>query len=717
MTTSQVYHSTDSFDKLKPKNRRHENKEALKLYDQLQHDGARHSVPVILAALKSCSVSRDIETGMKIHANVVSGSRFHTNIYILNSLLDLYSKCGSMVDAQLVFDRMPVHTIVSWNTIIKGYTHSGKGSLALDLFSSMQQQGCQPNSRSFVAAIGAVTSLLAAEGNDEAENKLNCLEKGMALHSSACKAGYDLDMFVASSLVDLYAKSGSMEDSRRLFDRMKSRDVVSWTALISGYVQSGQAKLALQLLHRMQEQGCQPNALTYGAALNACTKLAMEDEEQDGKSKLVYLEKGRELHSRLAKCGYEADAFVASSLMDMYSNCGSIREARQVFGRTKNHDVVAWNTIIMGHAQNGDGEMALELFYQMQREAGLPPNARTFVAAINACAALASKEKEAGGKKVSSLERGAAIHSQAMESGCCLDIFVANSLIDMYSKCGSLEEARRVFDGMEQRNIVSWTSMIMGYAENNAATFALELYELAGSYLQPNAQTFMAALKACGDLAAVDAGKRLHSQIRERNLDSNPLLACSLIGFYGKCGDTAAAREVFHSVARKDAAVWSALIAAYSFQGDAAGALNLLERMREEKIRPDGVTLLSVLKACSHAGLVDAGLECFREISSPTIEHYTCVVDLLSRANRLKQAVAVAERLAAQKRSLPAAVWMTILAASAKWKDVDNGRLAFEKLRAMDREEASIYIAMANVYSSELASHDSDVAAGVPTVG
>jgi len=229
----------------------------------------------------------------------------------------------------------------------------------------------------------------------------------------------------------MYAKCGSIDDAQQVFSRMPAHDVVSWTSLILGNVKCGEAEKTLELFQQMQRERVKQNPVNFIGVVNACA------------SKLA-LDMGRHVHEQIMKCGHESNIFVANSLIDMYAKCGSIEDAEKVFNNMPTHDLFSWNAMIMGQGSCGHGLKAMELFPQMQQE-GMEPNPITFVGLLNACASVAA------------LEKGRHIHEQIIQFGCEDDLFVANSLIDMYAKCGNIEDAQRVFNRMPMHNVVSWT--------------------------------------------------------------------------------------------------------------------------------------------------------------------------------------------------------------------------------------------------------------------
>jgi len=234
----------------------------------------------------------------------------------------------------------------------------------------------------------------------------------------------------------MYAKCGSMEGAWGVFNKLQSQDVVTWTSMILGHGQGH--KRCWNYSGKCNRKGCgQIDATTFVGVLNACASI-------------VALEEGRYVHEQIIESSYESVAFLGNSLVDMYAKCGSIADARSVFNKLLSHDVVLWNAMILGHVKCGQGHKALELFQQMQQE-GAWPDRMTFVAMLNARASVVS------------LDEGRCAHEQIIDSSCESDDFVRSSLVDMYAKCGSMEDAQRVFNRMSSQNVVTWNAIIRGY--------------------------------------------------------------------------------------------------------------------------------------------------------------------------------------------------------------------------------------------------------------
>ncbi|XP_024525969.1 pentatricopeptide repeat-containing protein At4g39530-like isoform X1 [Selaginella moellendorffii] len=699
---------------------------ALEMFSQMVSRGCVPNSRTFVAALKACATLASSEPGELVDGRVLKlgslrkGSAIHSqaakrgldkDIFVASTLVDMYCKGGSLADATSVFRGMARRDVVCWTSLILGCAENGEEELALEMFYSMQSEGCSPNSRTYVAVLAACAGVAQKE-----EAKLVAgqylkevtLEVGKKIHLDATKGGFQSDTFVGNSLIGMYAKCGSLADAHKVFDRMPERDVVSWTALMLGYVECGEAEVAFSLFESMVSGGCVPDGRSFVAALMSCTSLA-EQEEGDklAKVKSGALKRGMDIHSLAARNRWDADIFVATALVDMYANSGSMDNARTVFEKVLHRDVVLWNSLMLGYVRNGEAELVFELFTKM-RSQGCPPDSQSFVAVLTACGNLAERDegKHVSGKvvKVECLEKVMAVHSEAGKTGKLGDMFVANTLVDVYAKCGSLLDCRAAFDRMLHHDVVSWNALMSALVENSEGQLALDLFtsmQQQSGFL-PDSRTLVAALSACGCVVALQTGKQIQADICRWGLEDNVLVANSLVDFYGRCGRISVSQQLFEAVTDpRSVSAWTSLIAGYSRQGDAQKTIELFEEMQRQGMKGDRITYLSVLAACSHTGLVEKGktyFEAMRADRDITVDavHYACMVDLLGRANYLDEAIVVL------KSNIPSNVvaWTAFLGACGKWGNLELGRLAFETIVGLDERTYSAYTLMGNLFAS-----------------
>ncbi|KAG9449063.1 hypothetical protein H6P81_009028 [Aristolochia fimbriata] len=264
--------------------------------------------------------------------------------------------------------------------------------------------------------------------------ELRKLKEGKVIHTHILSSKFKSDIFLQNTILNMYAKCGSLADAKKTFDNMCYRDLVSWTALITGYAQNDKPEEAIMLLPRMLSVGVKPNQFTFASLLKACGAAAGNIE-------------GRQVHAFCIKCSFDLDVYVGSSLLDMYARHDDISEAHLVFDGLVSKNEVSWNALIACHARKGEGEDALKLFWEMQR-ANFKPTHFTYSSVFSACASIGA------------LEQGKWIHAHMIKSGEKLIAFVGNTLLDMYAKSGSVEDARKVFDRLDKNDVVTWNTIL-----------------------------------------------------------------------------------------------------------------------------------------------------------------------------------------------------------------------------------------------------------------
>eukprot|EP01018_Ginkgo_biloba_P001708 Gb_40749 [translate_table: standard] len=812
--------------------------EALNLFHQMQRTGIQPNHFTFASVLPACA---NVAALKDVHVEIIKKG-FQSDVFVASALVDTYAKCGSIVDAGLVFDKMPQRNVVSWNTMIAvyaqngqvdealrifekmpernvvswnamiaGYAHNGRvgeaqklfekmpernviswntmiagyaqngfveeamqffrkspernvvswnamiagyeqngyGEKALKLFQQMKLTGVTANANTFASVLPACAELAA-------------LEQGKEIHEEIVESGFQSDVFLESALVGMYAKCESMENARKVFDNMNHRDVVSWNAMIAGYAQNGRideahklfqnmpkrnvvswnvmiagytqnghGEKALELFKQMQRVGLKPNLKTFASVLPACAKLAL-------------LEEGKEIHEEIIRTGFQSDVFVESALVDMYAKCGSIDNAHNVFNKMHQRNVVSWNAMIAGYAQNGriDGswklfqnmpernvvswnamiagcaqnghvEEALRLFHKMPERNMVSWNAMITGYIQNGFVDDAMKLfQEMPEQSEVSWNAMIAGYAQNGEVDLALEFFqkmpernVAswNAIIMGFARNGYLDEALKLFQQMPEHTVASWNAMIAGYTQNGHGEEALNLFrqmQLAG--VKPNSKTFTSVLPACAHLASLEQGKVIHEEIIISGFQSDIFVGSALVDMYAKCGNLENACTVFNKMHQQDAVLWNAMIAGYAMHGHGKEALKLFEQMKHSGTNPDRVTLVGILSACCHAGLVDEGLQyfnCMREYYhiKLTMEHYGCMVDLLGRAGLLDEAKDFISKMPIKP---DATVWGCLLGACRIHHNIVLAENVAEQIFELDPENASPYVLLSNIYAA-----------------
>ncbi len=419
-----------------------------------------------------------------------------------------------------------------WNSRLHKYLTTGQYKKTIELFEQMQEENVIPNAFSFVQVLNACAGLMA-------------LDDGLRIHMQIIQSGCESDLYVGNSLIDMYAKCGGIDYAWLVFSKMPIRNVISWNAMILGLVKCGQEQKAMELFQQMQCRGVAPDRVTFVGLLHACARVAV-------------LKDGKQIHEQIIQSGFESDLFVASSLIDMYAKCGSIEDAQRVFDRMPTRDVAAWNAMLLGHVRGGQGQEALLLSQKMQQE-GVKPDSITFVGVLNACASVVA------------LVEGRDIHEQIIQRGFESDVFVGSGLIDMYVKCGSMDDAWRVFNKMPVRNVVSWTAMLKGYAMHGQGMEALAHFKwMCEEGVEIDGVTFVCLLLACSHAGLVNEG--LHAFDSMMNVYRIPPTvdhyACK-VDLLGRAGRLDEAEDVIKTMpCEPNAAVWMTLLGACRIYGE-----------------------------------------------------------------------------------------------------------------------------------------------------
>nr|XP_043616886.1 pentatricopeptide repeat-containing protein At4g18520, chloroplastic-like [Erigeron canadensis] len=433
--------------------------EALRLFVDFVESGIQANSKTLVCLLNLCSRRVDFELGRQLHACVFKGN--FGNLIVESAVVYFYSQCGRLDEAFRVFDRMRERDVVCWTTIITACSQHGQTEDAFMLFSRMLSDGFAPNEFT-------VCSVLKACGEEKA------LKFGRQLHGTIFKKLFKNDVFLETSLVDMYAKCGVIEDSRIVFDGMRRRNMVTWTSIIAGYARNNLGEEAINLFRVMKRRNIYVNKLTMVSLIRACGSIRA-------------LQTGKELHAQILKNNIEDNIYIASTLVWLYCKCGDYSCANYVLERMTFRDVVSWTAMISGCARLGHESESLEYLKEMLGE-GVVPNPFTFSSALKACARLEN------------VWHGKLIHSSISKSPALSNVFVGSALINMYSKCGYVEDALEVFDSMPEKNLVSWKAMIVGYAKNGLCREAMKLmYRMEAEGIEVDDYILATVLTACGD--------------------------------------------------------------------------------------------------------------------------------------------------------------------------------------------------------------------------
>lgn len=515
--------------------------------------------------LRHCVASANSRKAKTIHAKLIKTSKHDSHsLFIHNHLINAYVKCGLIANALQLFDEMPDKNVVSWTVLIAGFAQKGFPTETLSLFSDMHRSSTRPNEFTFVSVLQACSFAQSLD--------LICAFQVLAL---VIKFGFGNNVYLVNAFLTTLIRHGKLNEAIEVFEGCFVRDSVSWNAILDGFLKFSCRDIP-GLWRRMIAEGIKPDEFALATVLT-------------GLAELSNLETGLQVHAHLIKSGYGSERCAGNALVDMYLKSQKLNDGFAAFEEIPSKDVCSWTQIAAGCLNCGEAMEALRVIGEMRR-AGIKPNKFTLATGLNACASLSSLDE---GKKIQGLMTKLGDED--------IDICVDNALLDMYAKCGQMDGAMRVFEAMPERSVVSWTTMIMGYAQN----------------------------------------------------------------------------------------------------GESEQALKIFEEMRVQGERPNHITLICVLYACSQGGYIDRGLKYLSSMSSeyevvPREDHYVCVVNLLGRAGRIREAEELILRFPFEPSAV---VWQTLLGACRLHGDVETAKRAAEGALAVDGNDASTYVLLSNTFA------------------
>ncbi|KAK2985441.1 hypothetical protein RJ640_006737 [Escallonia rubra] len=640
--------------------------EAVVLFQNMMKAGVKATRSTLGTVFSAIASLANYGHGLQVHAQATKQG-LDSNVYVGSSLINMYAKCQKMEAAEEVFNALDEKNGVLLNAMLGGYAQNGYAFQVVNLFMATRDCGFfQPDEYTCTSVLSACAGLKS-------------IEMGRQLHSFIIKKKFQSNLFAANALVDMYAKSGSLYDARQQFELIRNRDNVSWNAIIVGYVQEEEEEEAFYMFKRMRLEGISPDEVSLASILSACANIQS-------------LDKGKQLHSILVKYGLERSLYTGSSLVDMYAKCGTTWAAGEVFSCMNELSVASTNALIAGYAQTNT-EKAVCIFKYMLSE-GMNPSEVTFASLLDAC------------RGPSTLDLGRQIHCLLLKVGLSYHgEFLAVSLLGMYINSQEKEGANVLFSELPNpKSTVLWTVVISGHTQNDCSEDALLMYREMRNYnAMPDQATFVSVLRACAVLASLQDGREIHTLIFHTSFDSDELTCSALIDMYAKCGDVSSSAQVFgEMVHKKDVILWNSMIVGLAKNGYAENALKIFDEMKQAHIKPDEVTFLGVLTACSHAGRVSEGRLIFDTMTShfeiqPRVDHCACMIDLLGRWGFLKEAEELIEKLELEPHAM---IWATYLGACKLHGDDIRGKHAAEKLIELEPEISSPYVLLSNIYAA-----------------
>ncbi|KAK3190109.1 hypothetical protein Dsin_029670 [Dipteronia sinensis] len=639
-----------------------------------------------IASLKNCKTLDEVK---QLHCQVLKRGQNRDTSYVAK-VISTCVEMGtfeSLKYAQKAFDVFKNDsetsgTLFMYNFLIRGYSSVGLGEEAILLYLELVGFGLLPDKFTFPFVLSSCAKSLA------------CSE-GAQVHGAIVKMGFEGDVFIANSLIHFYSECGEIDYGRKVFDEMSERNVVSWTSLICGCARRDKPKEAVDLFFEMVEEGVRPNSVTMVCVISACAKL------QD-------LELSERVCAYIDESEMKVNTLMVNALVDMYMKCGAVDTAKRFLDECEDRDLVLCNTVMSNYVGLGLAREALSVLDKMLLH-GPRPDRVTMLSAISASAQLGD------------LLCGRWCHGYVLRIGLEGWDSICNAMIDMYMKCGKQETARRIFDGMSNKNVVSWNSLIAGFIRNAEVESAWGIFEempekdlvswntVLGALMQESMfeeaielfrvmqregikadrVTMVAVASSCAYLGALDVAKWIYTYIKKSEIHCDMQLETALVDMFARCGDPQSAMQVFNKMEKRDLSAWTAAIGAMAMKGNGEQAIELFNKMLKQGVKPDAVIFVGILTACSHGGLVEQGWQLFRSMNeihgiSSQIVHYGCMVDLLGRAGLLGEALDFIKSMPMEPNDV---IWGSFLATCRTHKNVDMATYAAEKITEMSPEK------------------------------
>ncbi|CAO2833042.1 unnamed protein product [Amaranthus hypochondriacus] len=568
-----------------------------------------------------------------------------------------------------LFNHFSKHqTIGYWNTQIREAVNNGYSLEALLLYRQLKQAGLTPNNLTFPFVAKACAK--------KSDPKLSQL-----IHAHIVKSPFWSDVFVGTAVIDMYVKCDNLKFAHKVFDELPHRDVTLWNAMLLGLAHSGSVDQFFRLFQEMRLQGFPPDSVTIIGLVQSFTHLNDLD--------LV-----KAAHSLAICVGMINHVSLANTLISGYSKCGDLISAEGVFGTIyyKSRTLVSWNSLISGHALSGNYHRTFSLYrcmlltYDAHR-----PDISTFLSLLSSCV------------QPHALHHGKLIHSHVIQLGCNHDVTIANTLLTMYSRCRDLDSVSHLFQTMSYRTCISWTVIIGGYAAMGCLDKAYSLFlDMQAAGEKPDVVTLLSLLSSCGQYSSLELGRWLDDYASSNGLKGSVVVCNAIIDMYSKCGDVEKAKVLFRSMPSKTIVSWTTMLYGLAMNGQFSEALELFFTMIEQGLEPNHVTFLAVLQACTHAGFLDKGMECFDMMTrvynlDPELEHYACIVDLLGRKGKFKEAL---EFIKTMPFKPDIAIWGALLGAGKIHQNIEIGEYAAYHLYQLEPQDAVSYVEMANMYAS-----------------
>ncbi|PHU09903.1 Pentatricopeptide repeat-containing protein [Capsicum chinense] len=650
----------------------------------------------------------DVELTKIIHCSILKLEE--QDVYLKNGLIGAYVKLGYLNLAEKVFDSLWCPDVVSYTAIISAFAKSNRETEAFELFLEMRELGIEPNEFTYVAILTACI------------RSLN-LELGCQVHGLVVRLGYSSYTYVINALMGLYSKCGLVEFVVLLFNGMPQRDIVSWNTVIACMVEDSMYDRAFGMYRELRRNEC-----LIADHFTLSTLLAAS-------SRCLAVREGQELHKHALKNGLHGNLSVNNALIGFYTKCGTLKNVVDVFERMPVKDVFSWtemivaymefghvdlameifnsmperncvsyNALLAGFSQNNEGFKALALFCRIL-EGGMELNDCTLTSVLNACGSIMER-------KISEQ-----IHAFILKLGLKSNDHIEMSLVDMCTRCGRMDDAKKIFHQLplDHDNAIAFTSMICAYARNGQPEEAISLFLARHSEesLVFDEVALATILGVCGTLGILKLGEQIHCYALKQGLTSDTGVGNAMISMYCKCGEMQSAIKTFEAMPAHDLVSWNGLLTCYVLHRQGDEALDTWAKMEKLGVNPDSITCVLVISAYRYTSrnLVDYCQKFFSSMQSsynvnPTSEHYAGFVGVLGYWGLLEEAEKIISAMPFEPK---ASVWHALLDGCRLHVNASIGKRAMKNILAIVPQDPSTFILKSNLYSASGRWHCSEL--------
>ncbi|XP_072976290.1 pentatricopeptide repeat-containing protein At4g13650-like [Typha angustifolia] len=631
----------------------------------MTRSGFRPNEFTFASVMSVCSLIEAMKFGSSLHSNALKVG-LDQNAYVGSSLVLMYARFGNIEAAELAFECIVYRDLACWNSMVEGYVLTGYGYDAMKTVAFMHQEQLGTDQFSYISAIKGC--LITGDFN-----------YGRQIHCLIVQNKFQSNNAVMNSLADLYFRFHMKNSAMKVFGKIQEKDVVSWNTVISRSAQEEDEREVVGLFSDMLLNGLKPNQVTLSVILRMCA--AKE-----------HISLGLQFFGFAYRSGFSDNVLVVNSIINMLTRCGLVESAYILFSGISARNPVTWNEMIAGYGINGYSEEALQLFCNLIRM-GLRADEFTYSGVLSTC------------NEIQDPRIYEQIHANILKFGFSSYLFVWTSLINGYAVFGLVKSSFKIFEEIEESDLVSWGAIISAFSKQGLIIEAFSLLKcLQEAGEKPDEFILASVLNASANVSVINHCKCIHSHVMKAGYERHFCVSSAVIDAYAKCGDITSSKKAFDTIpVDQDAILYNTMITAFAHHGLIMEALGLYEKMKQANLSPTQATFLALLLACNHLGLVEQGKYLFNSAKStygmhPAKDNFACLIDLLARKGLLEEARDII-------RSMPyepwPAVWRSLLNGCRIHGNKEMGEFAAEEILKLTPNSDAAYMLLSNIYAED----------------